>query len=325
MLTAVTGASGHVGANLVRAMVGRGRPLRLLAHDDGRALDGIDAERVHADVRDRASLERAFAGAEVVYHLAARISIVDGDEPLVRQVNVEGTRNVVAACLAAGVKRLVHFSSIHALSSEPADQPIDETRPLADGPRLGAYDRSKADAEREVLAGVARGLDAVILVPTAMIGPFDFKPSRMGAVLLDLYHRRLVGLVNGGFDFVDVRDVVEAAIAVEKRGRAGERYLLSGRRLSLRALAEVVTDVTGVAAPRLTAPMWMARAAAPAAAWYAARAAKEPLFTPSSLHALRNHRLVCSDKAARELGYQARPIRDTIADTFAWFKAQHAL
>lgn len=322
MKITVTGATGHVGANLVRTLVAAGHHVRALTHSSrAAALDGLEVERVACDLTDPGSLGDAFAGSDRVFHLAARISIAPGDEHLVRAVNVDGTRNVVAACLAAKVPRLVHFSSIHALSSTPVDQPIDETRAPAEGPRLPPYDRSKAAAEREVQAGVARGLDAVIVNPTAILGPYDFGPSPMGRVLLDLYHRRLPALVDGGFDWVDVRDVVAGALAAAERGRSGERYLLSGARKSVRELAALVEELTGVRAPRFVSPMWLARVGAPFATAAARMVGKAPLFTSHSLHALRNHVDVRHDKAARELGYTARPLRQTLQDTFAWFDA----
>jgi dihydroflavonol-4-reductase len=319
MKVAVTGATGHIGANLVRTLLARGDEVRALVHDDDRALQGVAVEKLRADVRDLAALKRAFDGVDLVFHLAARISIAPGDAAEVHAVNVEGTRNVVEACLAQKVKRLVHFSSIHALSPEPRDQTVDETRALAEGSWL-PYDRSKAAGELEVKKGVERGLDAVTVNPTAVLGPNDFRPSPMGTVLLDLYRRNLPGLIDGGFDWVDVRDVVAGALAAAEKGRKGERYLLSGARRSLSDLARTVEEVTGVKRPWLVSPMWLARASAPFATGWARLTKKPPRLTAESLHALRNHQLVSHDKAARELGYQPRPLEDTVTATFAWFK-----
>ncbi len=320
----VTGASGHIGGNLVRALAGAGRAARALVHEEGRALDGVAVEQVRGDVLDPASLDRAFAGAEVVYHLAARISLTGDPDGRVAAVNVEGTRNVVEACLRAKVKRLVHFSSIHALAPN-GDRPVDETRPLYDEPAALAYERSKARGERFVLDGVARGLDAVIVNPTGVIGPLDWKPSELGEVLLDLYHRRMPALVDGGFNWVDARDVVAGAIAAERKGRSGERYLLSGHWTTVRELAEVAAGVTRVRAPRLTAPMWLARASAPFSVGWSRISGTRPKFTAESLKALRHWRHVRHDKATRELGYEPRPLRDTVADTYDWFRQQGML
>lgn len=319
MNVVVTGAAGHIGGNLVRALIARGEKPRVMVRRDRRALAGLDVEMVEGDVRDRASLTRAFAGAERVFHLAGHISISPSEAALVEEVNVGGARNVAEACREAGVKRLIHFSSIHALSPDPQDTPVDEARPLAERSDL-PYDRSKARGEKEILAGVERGLDAVIVNPTGVIGPLDFRPSRMGEVLLALYHGKLPGLVEGGFNWVDVRDVTEGALAAAERGRVGERYLLSGHRLEMRELGALVEEVTGKKAPRFVSPMWLARAGAPIATFFAERGGKRALFTTASLKALRNHKIVSHDKASRELDYQPRPVRDTIADTFAWFR-----
>jgi len=326
MNIAVTGATGHVGANLVRTLVASGHSVRALVHGGNRrGLDGVACEFVDGDILERATLDRAFAGCERVFHLAARISIAPGDEDVVHAVNVDGTRNVVAACQTARVSRLIHFSSIHALSPTPHDQAIDETRALTSSPHMPPYDRSKAQAEREVQAAIARGLDAVIVNPTAILGPHDYGPSAMGRVLLDLYYRRLPALVDGGFDWVDVRDVIAGALAAADRAPTGARYLLSGARRTVAELASIVKDVTGVRPPRITSPMWLARIGAPFATAYARVAGKEPLYTKHSLHALRNHQLVSHDKAARELGYTSRPLIETITAAYDWFRDAGAL
>lgn len=321
MTTLVTGATGHVGVNLVRELLREGRKVRVFMRTDVHYLDGLDVEIMRGDVRDADAVKKAVRGADVVYHLAAHISITRGEAHIVRGCNIEGPRNIVRACLDEEVRRLVHFSSIHALSVFPRDGVVDETRALAsDQEGVPHYDRSKAMGEREIKLGLERGLDVVTVNPTAVVGPHDHRPSAMGAVLLDLYHGRLPSLIDGGFDWVDVRDVVSGAMAAEARGRKGERYLLSGRWLSVRDLAGLVEEVTGKRAPRLVCPMWVARAAAPFAEAFAAALGKQPLFTSAALHALRNHRHISSKKAGDELGYSSRPTRDTVTDTLAWFR-----
>jgi dihydroflavonol-4-reductase len=318
----VTGAAGHIGGNLVRGLVARGVRPRVLIRRSRAALDGLDVEEASGDVRDAAALERAFAGADVVYHLAGLISLDDRDAATMRAINVEGVRNVVAACLRQGVRRLVHFSSIHALSTEPHNWPVDETRPLVTDEPVPPYDRSKSDGEREVLTGLSRGLDAVIVNPTGVIGPTDYGPSHMGQLLLDLYHGRMPALVAGGFNWVDVRDVADGAIAAAQRGRTGERYLLAGARATLVEIAALVAGERGRRPPRFVSPMWLARAGAPFAVAWARLSGTRPLFNAASLHALRNHHDVRHDKAARELGFKPRPVRDSIVDAIASFRAR---
>lgn len=324
MTVVVTGASGHIGANLVRELLRRGRTVRVMVHRDTRALEGLDVERVTADLLDFDTLLQAFSGADLVFHLAARISIAGDDGGLVTRTNVEGTRNVVSACRQCGVRRLVHFSSIHALQQKPLSQPIDEARPRV-GQGAYAYDRSKARAEKEALAGNGRELKVVVVNPTGIIGRCDFKVSDMGQVFLDLYHRRLQGLVNGGFTWVDVRDVASSVIRAAEVGRPGESYLLGGNWMSIRGLARIVEKVTGVRAPLFTAPMWVARMGAPLVLLAARLTGTRPLITPEAMGALRANRRVDSGKAAEELGHRPRPVRESVEDIYAWFRSRGML
>jgi dihydroflavonol-4-reductase len=322
---AVTGATGHIGANLVRALIEEGHRVRILLHETSGSLRGVDVETVSGDVLDPASLQKALSGAEVVYHLAARISVTGDPDGMVHKINVVGPRNVAQACLRQGVRRLVHFSSIHAFRQEPLDQPLDETRAPARTPRSLAYDRSKAAGEEEVLAAVAQGLDAVIVNPSGVIGPHDYGPSRMGAVFQGLYRRRFPAMVEGGFNWVDVRDVVRSALAAEKRGRRGERYLLAGHWVAVSELARQFGEISGVPAPRVVSPMWLARIGAPFVEAASRATRSTPLFTSESLVALRANRNVRRDKAERELGHAPRPTRETLADLFDWFRGANML
>lgn len=322
MTTVVTGASGHIGGALTRALLAEGRRVRAVVHDESRALDGLDVERIPGDVRDVESLRRAFRGAEVVYHLAARITLLQHEVQETMAVNVDGPRNVCQAALDAGVRRLVHFSSIHAFDDAPRDVPMDETRPPAEGRGFPLYDRSKAAGEKEVLAAVGRGLDAVIVNPAGVIGPHDYRISAMGQVFLDMWHGRLPALIDGGFSWVDVRDVVSSALAAEARGRTGERYLLPGHWVSVKGIAQTVTEVTGRRTPKMVTPMWLARASAPIVTAFARMIGRKPLYTSASLRALRQNRVVLGAKAAAELGHAPRPFRDSVSDVYAWFE-QH--
>jgi dihydroflavonol-4-reductase len=320
MLTLVTGATGHIGANLVRALLHRGRAVRVLIHERDIGLDGLTVERVHGDVRDRESLDRAMEGVEVVFHLAAVISIQGEMGGLVPQVNVQGARQAAEAALAAGVRRFVHCSSIHAFDQSGGEGPLDETSPRSSSAGLPAYDRSKAAGEAAVREVIARGLDAVVLHPSSVIGPHDYRPSRMGQVLIDLHRRRLPALVSGGFDWVDVRDVVDGLLAAEQHGRTGESYLLHGRWTTVRELAELAAEVTGVRPPRLTMPTWVAMLGVPFMVAWAAITRTHALYTAESLRALRANSHVQSDKAARELAYRSRPLEQTLRDSYAWFE-----
>ncbi|MFH1529269.1 MAG: NAD-dependent epimerase/dehydratase family protein [Pseudomonadota bacterium] len=318
MSVVVTGATGHVGANLVRALLAGGRKVRTLVREDTRGIERLDVERVSGDVRDRESLDRAFVGAEVVYNLAAKISIVGPMGGLVEATNVGGVRNMVEACKAAGVKRLVHFASIHAFEQRPLDETLDETRTLVTPP-APSYDVTKAGGIRVVLEAVTQGLDAVVVCPTAVLGPHDYKGSRMGLVIRKLATGKLPGSVVGGFDWVDVRDIVAGAMAAEERGRTGEIYLLGGAWTTVTELAKVVEEVTGQKAPWFCSPMWLAHVGTPFSVAWAKLTGSEPLFTGEALHALKyGNRQISTGKAARDLGYSPRPLLETIRAVVEW-------
>lgn len=322
MTVVVTGASGHLGANLVRTLLDRGERVRVLVHRSSAALADLEdrLEIAEGSVCEPASLGPALSQADRVYHLAGVISI-DGDpDGRVHRVNVEGTRNVARACLEQRVNRLVHVSSVHAFDMDPRDEILDETRrQVADSPRHSAYDRSKALGERAVREAVLAGLDAVIVNPTGIMGPVDHGPSRLGQLLRDLATGKLPALLDGGFDFVDVRDVVDGTLAAAERGRSGENYILGNTWASLRELAELVASVGGGRPPILITPVWAARIGVPFARLAARLSRSEPLFTRESLEVLVSNRSISSRKSRTELGYSPRPLATTVADTLAWF------
>lgn len=325
MTVVVTGASGHLGANVVRALLERGERVRVLVHRSSEALEGLEVELAEGSVTDLDSLRRAFEGSRRVYHLAGVISL-DGDpDGRVQRINVGGTAKVAQACRDVGVGRLVHVSSVHAFDQHPRDELLDEGRPqVADSAKASAYDRSKAASERVVREAVDAGLDAVIVNPTGVIGPVDFGPSRTGQVLVDLAHGRLPALLDGGFDFVDVRDVAAGVLAAGDldKGRAGENYILGNAWYSLREIGAIIERVGGPRAPRLVSPVWAARAGVPFAKALARLSGREPIFTHESLEVLVSNRCISSAKARRELGYRPRPLPETLADTLRWFAEQ---
>jgi dihydroflavonol-4-reductase len=321
MIVAVTGATGHIGANLTRALVRAGQQVRALVFKTNLGIHDEQIETVKGDVRDPASLRALFEGVELVYHLAAVISISSGDRSNLEATNVAGTRNVVEAALKANVRRLIHFSSIHALTQTPLDIPVDESRPLVDGGNCPPYDRSKALAEREVRQGIENGLDAVIINPTGVIGPYDFQLSLFGQVLLNLVQARLPALVQGGFNWVDVRDVVSAAIKAQTQAPIGAKYLLSGHYATVVELAKIVEEISGTAPPRLTLPAWMARGGAPLLASLSQMTGRRPLYTSVAIQTLQGCNLSIShQRAARELDYHPRPLKETIFDSLRWYQ-----
>jgi dihydroflavonol-4-reductase len=319
MITAVTGASGHVGVNLVRALIAHGRDVRIITHNSTLGLEDMKVERRSGDVNDPHSLAEAFEGADVVYHLAAHISLLMNDRGRCSAVNVEGTRNVIEACRRNNVRRLVHFSTIHSLCSEPFDIPVDETRPLVESLKAAPYDLSKAAGERLVRQATRDGINAVIINPTGVIGPYDYRPSHFGQALIMMAEGRIPVLLEGGFDWVDARDVAEGAIKAEQAAPPGANYLLSGTWLSVKETAAIVAQIAGGRPPVLVCPAPLARACAPivtaVSGWTGARS----IFTSVSLKALSSNRNISHARATRELGYEPRPIGETMADTIRWF------
>jgi dihydroflavonol-4-reductase len=319
-IVTVTGAAGHVGANLVRALLARGHQVRALVHHDQRALEGLDINIVRGDVCNLGSLLPAFVGVEVVYHAAGHISISRDEWPRLEAVNNLGTRNVVDACLQCGVRRLVHFNSIETLLGDPSVGRVDETCTVAGSRHLTPYARSKAAGEEAVRHGLTRGLDAVILYPSAIIGPYDYRLGFPNVGLLAIFKGDLWALVEGGFDWVDVRDVVDGSLQAAERAPSGARYILSGHWASLPDLAALAEEMGGARAPRLVFPMWLARVGAPFAVALARLNGARPLYTPAALKPLGGNHRISHECATRDLGYRPRPLRETLADTWTWFE-----
>jgi len=318
----VTGATGHIGNVLVRELLTKGKRIRAVipAFEDRLPLKGLIVDIVEGDVRRIDSLIKAFRGSDIVYHLAGAISILPGKSKFLHQVNVEGTRNVVEACLKSGVKRLVYTSSVHAIAEPPHGTVIDETLPFDSDKTVGKYGKSKTLATLEVLKGVKRGLDAVIVCPTGVIGPYDYRISEIGQLILSFTKRKLKAYLDGAYDFVDVRDVAKGLILACEKGRAGQSYILSGEQVSVRYLMLILEKITGVKAPSFKIPIGLARAVGALASIYYSLSKSKPLFTTYSIDVLASNSLVSSRKASGELGYSARPIRESVADAVQWFR-----
>jgi dihydroflavonol-4-reductase len=317
----VTGATGHIGNVLIRKLLDRGEKVRALIWrgEDTTPLKNLDVEQVAGDVLDPTSLEPAMRDVDTIYHLAGIISIMPGRNPFVWRVNVEGTRNVLEAARQANIRRLIYTSSIHAIARAPHGVTMDESLGFDQDNPYGEYDRSKAAASLAVQNAAAKGLDAVIVCPTGVIGPYDFRGSEMGEVIRSATEAHTMLYVEGAYDFVDVRDVADGLIAAWERGRCGESYILSGHKLSVRYMLETVREVTGKAFASIKIPFSLAELAARYTPWYYQRTQAKPRFTPYSLEVLQSNANISYKKALAELGYRPRPVYESIADTVRWF------
>jgi dihydroflavonol-4-reductase len=323
MKISITGASGHVGANLCRTLLERGDSLKVLINQYSDSLEGLDVEKVRGNLLDPESLRRLAEGSEIFIHLAASISI-DGDRGVL-ETNYQGTRNVLETVQNSGVRRLLHFSSIHALLHDPLDEPLDETRPLALADPI-PYNRSKALAEQAVREAAAGGLDAVIINPTSVVGPNDYKPSLIGQAIIQLYRGKIPALIPGGYNWVDVRDVVAGTLAAMEKGRRGESYLLSGHFVNLPEMYKMLLELKGKGKKLPVLPYWLAELGVPFLKAWAGLTGSKPLYTRESVKILKSaHPLISSAKAAREFGYLSRPFAKTLEDTLAWYRDKHYL
>ncbi len=316
----VTGATGHLGNVLVRELVRRGKSVRaLVLPDDGaESLAGLPVEIVRGDVTRPDTLPPAFRGSEVAFHLAGVVSISSLDDERVRAVNGDGTRNVVAACRAAGVRRLVHTGSVHSLVEPGPGEVLDESAGFDPSRAVGAYGWSKAEGALAVAEAARSGLDAVLVLPVAVIGPFDYRLSAMGQLISLYARRRLPAAVDGGYDFVDVRDVALGQLAACARGRRGEGYLLTGGHLRVRELMRILADAAGRRPPRLVLPLPAAAAIARLAPAFERLTGKRALLTPYSVHTLSIRFRIDDRKAREELGFAPVPLERSLHDAWRW-------
>jgi len=322
----VTGATGHIGNVLVRKLLNQDQKVRalILRGEAATSLNGLDVELVQGDVLDSASLINAVHGVDHIYHLAGAISIMPGEQPAVWRVNVDGTRKMLQAAQKADIKRFIFTSSIHAIQRVDTGI-IDESLPYDTDNHYGTYDRSKATATLNVQQAASQGLDTVIVCPTGVIGPYDFHGSEMGQVIASTMKFGLNPYVDGAYDFVDVRDVVDGLILAKEKGKTGESYILSGQAISVRYMLETLREIIGLDFPMIKIPTPVARFFANFTPMYYRLTKSMPRFTPYSLEVLSSNSNISHTKASRELGYQPRVLYQTLVDTVAWLLENRSL
>jgi dihydroflavonol-4-reductase len=321
MNVALTGATGHLGAAVLRELFRKNHSVKALVRlDDTRVFEGLSVQIVKGDLHDEAALRELMINCDALIHCAAFISVNGDPKGIVHHTNVEGVRKVMTAAKRSGIKRVIHISSIHAFKQRPTHKLLDEKRETVNE-KAFVYDHSKKLGQEIALSMNGNGMEVIVMNPTSIIGPYDFKPSKMGKVQLDLYSRRLPFVFSGGFDFCDCRDVANAIVNGLTSGTPGENYLLSGKWYSLSQLVKLLSNVSGKKIKVVALPSFVGKAGLPFVKSIAYLKKKEPLYTIEAIEALfAGNRFISSEKARQELNYTVRPFAETLRDTFHWFQ-----
>lgn len=323
----VTGATGHIGNVLVRQLYcqkGKANKIRVLVPpgETMEPLRGTFVETAVCDVTDYASVLESIRGADVVFHLAGIVSIVNGMHDLLQRVNVQGTKNILDAARECAIPKVVYVSSVHAFTEPPEGREINEKTPVDPEKVQGGYARTKAEATLYARKAAAGGQNIVIVHPTGVIGPYEFKNSHTGAMLKGVMKKKYPMTFGGRYDFVDVRDVAAGIILASEKGRAGESYILGGNSITIGELFEIVARLCGLQPPRFNAPIWLVKTVAPMTEAWSKMRKTTPTLTPYALQTLLSNSNISSDKAKLELGYSPRPIAATLADFVRWTRKE---
>ncbi|MBX7101241.1 MAG: SDR family oxidoreductase [Myxococcaceae bacterium] len=320
----LTGGSGHVGQNLLRELLAQGAQVRALVRPGtSRApFEGLKVELAEGDLTDGPSLRKAMQDVTHVYHCAARVQTVRGRERELYATNVLGTRALLRAARDAKVKRVVVTSSLGAVG-HPGDRPATEDDGFNPFEHHLPYEASKAWVEHECLKAVVEGLDVVIGVSTAVLGPYDFGPSRMGRVIKDFANRKLGAYIPGGFEFVGAQDLARGHILAMEKGQTGQRYILSSEFLTVDALMDLLEKIAAVPKPKLRLPpaVMMGVAHVSTAVLNTVAPERPQRFTPDAVRLLSMQRRASCDKAKSELGYRPTPIEGAVQAAYDWFVA----
>lgn len=316
----ITGAGGHLGSTVVRLLLEQGAAVRgLLLYGEQPVVSG--AEYIHGDVLEPDSLCSLFQREQheklVVIHTAGLIDVSGEMNQRLYDVNVTGTKNVVALCSKYHVDKLVYISSVHAIPE--TGKPMVQTEVKEFSPELvvGGYAKTKAEATQAILDAVANGLPAVVVHPSGIIGPYDEGHNHLVQMVRNFIEGKLPACVKGGYDMVDVRDVAEGCILAAERGRVGECYILSGEYQEIRKVLDIAGLLCGKKAPP-TIPITLARIAEPLLCLWARQQGMRPLYTRYSLDTVCSPTRFSSKKAMNELGYSPRRIQASVRDTVQW-------
>ena len=320
-MTLVTGASGFVGSHVVRRLVARGEPVRVLVRRERTltALEGLPVERAYGDVRDLPSVQAAVRGCRWVYHVAADYRLWTRRPQELYDTNVTGTVNVLTAAQAAGAERIVYTSTVGALGYPVNGRPATEETPITLDRVIGHYKRSKFLAEQEARRLAAHGCPVVIVNPSTPVGTWDLKPTPTGQMIVDFLNGRMPGYVETGLNLIDVEDVAEGHLLAMRQGRLGERYILGHQNLALAEILRLLSRVSGRPMPTMKMPWlvaYLAGSLSTGVAWVTNRPPAIPL---EGVRMARHRMFFDAGKAVRELGLPQRPVEGALAKAAAWF------
>ncbi|MFY9116736.1 MAG: NAD-dependent epimerase/dehydratase family protein [Bacteroidales bacterium] len=325
----VTGAAGHLGYTIVSQLILDGKTVRALVLPEDKLSARLPAnvELCYGNVLDPDSLDSFFACSTpdtdvFVIHCAGIVTTSLKHSPIVYEVNVQGTRNMIEASLKHRVAKFVYVSSVHAIPELPKGQVIKEVDHFDKNLVYGLYSKTKAEATQCVLDAAERGLDATVVHPSGICGPNSHSYNYATQLVIDCWKGNLPMGVEGGYDFVDVRDVASGTIASCQKGGKGQCYILANRYISIKEFFRTFQTITGKKQPRVMAPIWMAKAVLPFYSVYYKIKKQLPLFNSYSLYTLDTNARFSTDKARLELGYVTRPFSDTLSDTISWLKSQ---
>jgi dihydroflavonol-4-reductase len=321
-MTLVTGATGFIGANVVRALLDAGVAVRVLVRrgSDLRNLAGLPVDTVYGDLRDVASLRAALQNCQTLYHVAAHYSLWTPRPEETYAINVEGTENLLRTALEVGVEKVVYTSSVATIGMPADGSPGDETMTLPLAHAIGHYKRSKVLAEQRALALCRQGLPLVVVNPSAPIGPWDVKPTPTGKIIVDFLRRKMPAYLDTGLNLIDVRDVAQGHLLAAQYGKIGERYILGCRNMALRDILQTLAEVSGVPAPRLRLPYGVALATGYVSEWIARCTRRPPLVPLVGVQMARHPMYFTAHKAVRELGLPQSPIDTAMQHAVQWFR-----
>ena len=318
----LTGATGHVGYALLLELIEQGEDVTIMIRKEIPLFDGLNCQHVKGDVTDYDSLVKAFEGMDTVYHVAGAVEINKGADEMTWKVNFEGTKNVLKACKACGVRRLVYMSSVDAMLPLPDNQLMVEQTSFSPDELDGTYAKTKAAATQYLLDNHDE-VELVVLHPAACIGPYDFKVSSVGSMVRMVMKGGFPITMNfGAYNFVDVRDVAKGTYAAAKQGRNGECYILCGNYMSVDEFIKTLARVTGNKPPKITIGNGIVSFAAPIMEVYYNLSKTTPLFTRYSVRKLKANCNFSYEKAQKELGYNPMSVEQSLTDMVAWIKTQ---